>query len=218
MQNTDIESEHPTIEAVGLASTEACQCFWLPQRRTARKLSVSRMRHHHFRVRNIRRHFLHAVSNELVKTHDRLVIEDLHVAGMMRNRRLARAIGDAGWTELSRQILYKAKWRGGEIVIADRWYPSSQICSRCDARNSGLTLADRIYTCGCGHSLDRDLNAAANLARWAENQLSGSPDLQAGGRANNACRRIDTHGRPTRVGDVGSDDAGTDVQSAPPAA
>ena len=87
-----------------------------------------------------------------------------------------------------------------------------------DAQSSRLTLADRIYTCRCGHSLDRDLNAAANLARWAENQLSRSPDLQAGGRVNNACRRIDTHRRPTRVGDVSSHDAGTDVQSGSPAA
>lgn len=182
-----------------------------------RRRAVAMLARHHFRVRNVRRHFLHAVSNELVKNHDRLVIEDLHVIGMMRNRRLARAIGDAGWTELRGQILYKSRWRGAELAIAARWYPSSQICSRCDARNNRLTLADRIYTCSCGHRLDRDLNAAANLARWAQTQLSGPPDPQAGGRVNNACRRLDTHGLPTRVGDVSSDDAGTDVQGAPPA-
>jgi putative transposase len=71
----------------------------------------------------VRRHFLHQVSNALVKTHDRLVIEDLNVSGMLANRRLARAISDAGWTEFARQLKYKQAWRGGELVVADRWVP-----------------------------------------------------------------------------------------------
>jgi putative transposase len=147
-----------------------------------RRRAAARLARHHYRVRNVRRHFLHAVSNELIKAHDRLVIEDLNVTGMIRNRRLARAISDAGWTELARQLLYKATWRGSEVVIADRWYPSSQICSRCNARNRYLTLADRTFTCSCGHLLDRDRNAAANLARWGKEYDANSrtPKQEAG--------------------------------------
>ncbi|WP_433665341.1 RNA-guided endonuclease InsQ/TnpB family protein [Nocardia sp. CA-128927] len=133
-----------------------------------RRAAVARLGRHHARVRNIRQHFLHQVSTELVKTHDRLVLEDLNIAGMLHNRRLARAISDAGWAEFARMITYKQAWRGGTVVVADRWYPSSQLCSRCGARNSTLTLTDRVFRCGCGHELDRDHNAAVNLATWGE--------------------------------------------------
>jgi putative transposase len=121
-------------------------------------------RHHHH-IANIRRHFLHQVSNALVKTHDRLVIENLNVTGMLSNHRLARAISDAGWGEFARQLNYKQAWRGGGLVTADRWYPSSKLCPACGAINRNLTLTDRVFTCGCGHCADRDSNAAVNLAR-----------------------------------------------------
>jgi IS605 OrfB family transposase len=108
------------------------------------------------------------VSNALVKTHDRLVIENLNVTGMLANHRLARAISDAGWAQFARLLGYKQAWRGGQLAVADRWYPSSRLCSACGAINADLTLADRVFTCGCGHSADRDLNAAVNLARWGQ--------------------------------------------------
>ena len=133
-----------------------------------RRDAAARLGRHHHRVANVRRHFLHQVSNELVKTHDRLVIEDLNVAGMLANHRLARAISDAGWAEFARLLNYKQAWRGGQSSIADRWYPSSHLCSECGASARDLTLADRVFTCGCGHSADRDTNAAANLARWGQ--------------------------------------------------
>jgi len=75
----------------------------------------------------VRRHFVHQVSNELVKSHDRLVVENLNVRGMLRNRRLARVVSDAGWAEFARQLRYKQAWRGGELVIANRWFPSSKL-------------------------------------------------------------------------------------------
>ncbi len=128
--------------------------------------AAAKLGRHHHHVANVRRHYLHHMSNELVKTHDRLVIEDLNVTGMLRNHRLARAISDAGWAEFARQLGYKQAWRGGELVTADRWYPSSKLCPACGAINSDLTLADRVFSCGCGHSADRDANAAVNLARW----------------------------------------------------
>ncbi|MEV0106616.1 hypothetical protein AB0H42_09785 [Nocardia sp. NPDC050799] len=69
--------------------------------------------------------FLHQITNQLVKTHDRLVVEDLHVAGMLRNRRLARSIADTGWADFGRLLDYKQRWRSGTVVTADRWFPSS---------------------------------------------------------------------------------------------
>ena len=182
-----------------------------------------RLGRHHYRVANIRRHFLHQVSNELVKTHDRLVIENLNVAGMLRNRRLARAISDAGWAEFARLLKYKQGWRAGQVVEADRWYPSTRLCPQCGAVNAGMTLADRVFSCGCGHSADRDTNAATNLARWdqthhnAQRDLSRSPDPQAGGRATNARRRDGADQHPTCAGETSSVDAGTDVHTAPAA-
>ncbi|HEU0190443.1 MAG TPA: RNA-guided endonuclease TnpB family protein [Mycobacterium sp.] len=156
------------------------------QRRLAKSLSrkekgsrnhrdaAAKLGRHHRHVANMRKHFLHQVSNQLAKTHDRLVIEDLNIMGMMRNHRLARAIADAGWAEFARQLHYKQGWRGGRVIVADRWYPSSQLCSACGDRRTDLSLADRVFTCANGHRLDRDLNAAVNLARWGQSIVATS--------------------------------------------
>jgi putative transposase len=133
-----------------------------------RRDAAAKLGRHHHHVANVRRHFLHQVSNQLVKTHDRLVIEDLNVSGMLRNHRLAQAICDAGWAEFARLLGYKQKWRGGQLVTADRWYPSTRLCPVCGSIRHDMTLADRVFNCGCGHSADRDTNAAVNLARWAQ--------------------------------------------------
>ena len=98
----------------------------------------------------MRRHVPHQVSNELVKTHDRLVIENPNVSGMLANHRLARAISDAGWTEFARLLGYKLSWHSRTLLVADRWFPSCQIRSTCGERNTALTLADRIYTWPAG--------------------------------------------------------------------
>jgi putative transposase len=178
-----------------------------------RRRAAARLARHHYRVRNTRRHFLHAVSNELIKAHDRLVIENLNVTGMLRNRRVARAISDAGWSEMARQLSYKANWRGSEVAIADRWYPSSQICSRCNARNSYLTLADRTFACACGHLLDRDRNAAANLARWGEAHYANTrtPKQGAGSSMPTDGQALTT---PQCVGETSPNEVGTDVHAA----
>ena len=106
-----------------------------------------------------------------------IVIEDLNVAGMMRRkpgagqggRGLNRALADAGLGELRRQLGYKTAWYGCRLVVADRWYPSSNTCSACGAVKAKLALADRTYHCDrCNMVLDRDLNAAINLARLSE--------------------------------------------------
>ena len=96
-----------------------------------------------------------------------LVIEDLNVAGMVKNRHLSQSISDAAMAELSRQILYKATWHGVEVRVVDRFFPSSKTCSGCGLVKSDLDLSTRTYSCGtCGLVIDRDLNAAINLARW----------------------------------------------------
>jgi putative transposase len=98
-----------------------------------------------------------------------LVIEDLHVSGMMKNHRLAQAIGDVGFSEFKRQLLYKADWYGARVILADRWEPSSKRCSGCGWIDEDLTLSDRTFHCEqCGLVLDRDLNAAINLEKLAE--------------------------------------------------
>lgn len=185
-----------------------------------RKDAAARLGRHHHRVANVRRHFLHQVSNELVKTHDRIVFEDLNVAGMLSNHRLARAISDAGWAEFARLVRYKQAWRHGHLIEADRWYPSSQLCSICGQRRTDLTLADRVFTCPNGHVIDRDGNAAANLARWGQqHQHETSTDPRTPkqrGRVTKARRREGADQHP-RVGETSPNDAGTDVHTAPAA-
>jgi putative transposase len=184
-----------------------------------RRDAVAKLARHHHHVANTRRNFLHRVSNELVKTHDRLVIENLNVSGMLANHRLARAISDASWAEFARQLRYKQAWRCGTLVVADRWYPSSKLCAACGAIRGDLTLADRVFSCGCAYLADRDWNAAVNLARWGRthHDLYRSPDHQAGGRATNARRRDDADQHPSRAGETSPNDVRTEAQS-PPAA
>lgn len=186
-----------------------------------RRDAAAKLGRHHRHVANVRRHFLHRVSNELIKTHDRLVIEDLHVAGMLANHRLARAISDAGWSEFARLLKYKQAWRVGQLIEADRWYPSSQLCSICEDRRTDLSLADRVFTCANGHFIDRDTNAATNLARWAQahhTDLHLDPRTpKQRGRATNARRRDGADQHPSCAGETSPDDAGTDVHAAPAA-
>jgi putative transposase len=95
-----------------------------------------------------------------------VVLEDLFVAGMVRNHHLAKSISDAGMGELRRQVTYKAEWYGVELIIADRFYASSKTCSGCGQVKEALLLSERAYDCEhCGLSIDRDLNAAINLAK-----------------------------------------------------
>ncbi|MGA7132680.1 MAG: transposase [Mycobacterium sp.] len=181
-----------------------------------RRDAAAKLARHHHHVANVRHHFLHQVSGQLVKTHDRLVIEDLNVAGMLANRCLARAISDAGWAEFARMLCYKQAWRDGTIMIAERWYPSSRLCPACGSIRSDLNLADRVFTCGCGRSGDRDCNAAVNLARWGQMHHLDPRTPKQRGRAINA-RRRDGADQHARVGETSSKDAGTDVHAAPAA-
>ncbi|MFG1950506.1 RNA-guided endonuclease TnpB family protein [Micromonospora sp. NPDC048830] len=128
----------------------------------------ARLARAHARVANLRRDGLHKLTTRLAREHGTIAVEDLNVSGMLTNRRLARHIADAGFAELRRQLAYKAGWNGGRLIVADRWFPSSKTCSGCGTVRTKLALAERTYTCAtCGLVLDRDLNAARNLAALA---------------------------------------------------
>src|ERR1035437_4589337 len=138
-----------------------------------RQRARARLAKTHRKVSNTRRHLVHQASNALVDRCQVLVIENLNLAGMVRNRHLARSISDAAMGELSRQILYKARWHGVEVHVADRFFPSSKTCSGCGEIKSALDLSTRSYLCDdCGLVIDRDLNAAINLARWQPKEIS----------------------------------------------
>ncbi|MEH1874940.1 MAG: RNA-guided endonuclease TnpB family protein [Nostoc sp.] len=123
---------------------------------------------HHARVAAQRIDTLHKITTYLCKNHAKVVIEDLAVSNMVKNHKLSQVISDCGFSEFRRQLNYKAKKFGSEIIVADRFYPSSKTCSNC-GHIQDMPLKERIYSCGnCKHILDRDLNAAINLSRLAK--------------------------------------------------
>ena len=118
----------------------------------------------HRKVRDARRDFLHRASTGLVRDNDVIVIEDLVVKNMVRNRKLAKAISDCGWGEFRHQLEYKCERAGPELIVVDRWYPSSKTCSACGHLLAELSLSTRHWTCpSCGSRHDRDINAAKNI-------------------------------------------------------
>ncbi len=125
------------------------------------KIRLAKM---YLRVFNIRQDTLHKMTTYLAKSHGKVVIEDLNVSWMLKNRRLARAIADVGFYEFRRQLEYKCQWYGSELVVVSRTFPSSKMCSQCGHRKKDLSLSEREYHCEqCGLKVDRDLNAALNL-------------------------------------------------------
>lgn len=131
----------------------------------------------HAHIVRIRRDFCHKLTTRLCRENQAVVIENLNVKGMLANARLARAISDVGFYEIRRQLHYKAQRYGTVLVLADRWYPSSKLCSACGNKNSSLTLGTRTWTCSCGATHDRDVNAAINLQRLASGALEAQAAL-----------------------------------------
>ena len=139
----------------------------LPVSNNRRKSTATLARLHH-RIANVRVDFTHKLTTKLCRENQAVVIEDLNVKGMLANDRLSRAISDVGFGLFRQQMAYKAQRYGVRLVVADRWYPSSRLCSACGWKNEALTLKDREWTCAdCGTRHDRDLNAACNLKRLA---------------------------------------------------
>lgn len=126
--------------------------------------TVTKIGRLHHRICNVRRDALDKLTDGLCRKNQTVVIETLNVKGMMKNRRLARAISDVGFYEFKRELLYKSGLYGTEVVMADPFFPSSKTCSVCGWKNEDLTLSDRTFRCErCGNVMDRDLNAAQNL-------------------------------------------------------
>ncbi len=115
------------------------------------------------RVADRRRDFLHKLTTRLVHENQLIAVEELSVRNMVKNRSLARAISDASWRELRSMLEYKTAWYGRELVVIDRWFPSSKLCSACGAIAESLPLDVRSWQCGCGALHDRDVNAATNI-------------------------------------------------------
>jgi putative transposase len=144
-----------------------------------RQKSAAKLAHIHAHVVSVRADALHKATTALARKYETVVIEDLNVAGMTRNRRLARAISDQGFGQARRMLGYKTAWNGGSLIVANRWYPSSKTCSACGAAKAKLTLSERTYRCEpCGLILDRDVNAARNLLYLA---ASGAERVNACG-------------------------------------
>ncbi len=120
----------------------------------------------HRRIANLRKDTLHKLTTYLAKNHSRIVIEDLNVSGMMANHKLAASVQDMGFYEFRRQLEYKCALYGSQLIIADRWFPSSKTCSNCGTIKESLSLSERTFLCDdCGFTLDRDLNASINLMK-----------------------------------------------------
>ncbi len=129
----------------------------------------------HGRVADLRRDSTHKLTTTLAREYGTIVVEDLNIAGMVKNRRLARAIADAGWGEIRRQLTYKTERNGGRLIVADRWFASSKTCSGCGAVKAKLLLSERTYVCAsCGLVADRDENAAVNLAVYGRQVIAAS--------------------------------------------
>ena len=128
--------------------------------RGKQKLKVQKI---HMRISNIRKDTLHKITSYLTSEYKSIAIENLNVSGMLKNHKLSRAISDLGFYELRRQLEYKSKMYGNTLTVANRFFPSSKKCSSCGSIKKDLSLKERVYTCGCGILLDRDLNASLNL-------------------------------------------------------
>jgi putative transposase len=146
----------------------------------------------HRKTRDARKDFLHRTSTRLARGHDVIVIEDLTVSNMVKNRRLARAISDCGWGEFRRQLAYKCQRHGRELVVIDRRYPRSKTCSACGHRLAALSLATGRWTCpSCRARHDRDINAATNIL--------AAGLAAARGRPGDACGAGVRHSGTSRV-------------------
>ena len=162
------------------------------RKRRKAKLKLARL---HERIANIRRNSLHQLSTHIARRFHTIAIEDLNVKGMMANARLARSIADMGFRELRRQLDYKSAWRGGQVIVVDRWFPSSKLCSCCGYKHDTLGLGTRQWTCPVCHiQHDRDVNAAINL----KNQAVSSTVSACGGEGAGLVREPEAKPAPAK--------------------
>jgi len=159
------------------------------------------------RVADQRRDSTHKLTTMLARTFETVVVEDLFVAGMAGNHSLARHVADASFGQIHRQLEYKTAWNGGRVVVVDRWFPSSKTCSGCGAVKAKLALSERSYVCmACGMVLDRDLNAAKNLAAMGEAMVAGSGPETLNGRGGQGVLALPVKRQPgtAQTGNTGT--------------
>ena len=165
--------------------------------------AVKKLQKIHARISHIREDAVHKATTWLAKSKSVIVLEDLNVRGMLKNRHLSKSVSDASFGMFRRQVEYKACWYGSTVLIADRFYPSSKTCSRCGCVKIELKLSERVFTCdACGLVVDRELNASRNLenlaASWAESL--------------NACKRGEHWLPHNRGGETALDEAGIELR------
>ncbi|MDT7783415.1 MAG: putative transposase [Pseudonocardiales bacterium] len=152
--------ERQDRRALAHAQRALCRKQIGSKNRTKARIKVGRV---HARIADRRADHLHKITTRLVRETQTLVIEDLAVSNMVSNRRLARAISDAGWRQFRQMLEYKAAWYGRDLIVVDRWFPSSKLCSVCGTLAADMPLRVRTWTCSCGAHHDRDVNAARNI-------------------------------------------------------
>lgn len=150
-----------------------------------REKAKQRLAKLHYRISNIRKDALHKITSQIINENQVIVLEDLKVSNMLKNHKLAQAISDVGFYEFRRQIEYKAKWYGKQVVFVNTFYPSSKLCSSCGWKNINLTLTDRIFECKvCDNKICRDFNAAKNLENFYRDSLSRIDASEDGSSSN----------------------------------
>lgn len=143
---------------------ELCRRTKGGKNREKTKLKLAKI---HYRISSIRSDTLHKLTTYLAKNHSEIWMEDLNISGMLKNHKLASAISDCSFYEFKRQLEYKTAWYNSKLCLVDRWFPSSQLCSKCGAKQS-MPLNQRQYNCSvCSLSIDRDLNASINILNYA---------------------------------------------------
>ena len=168
--NDGFAAENPTFfresqAKLKHAQRHLCRKIKGSMRRKKAKLKVARI---HNIIANQRKTFIQQITTQLIDIYDFIAIEDLNVAGMIKNRKLAKSLSDAAFSEFYATLSYKAAWYGKKVVKVDRWFASSKTCSCCGWKNEKLTLADRVFNCPiCGLSKNRDLNASENILKEA---------------------------------------------------
>lgn len=123
------------------------------------------------RINNVKKDYLHKITTNLIQNYQYITIEDLQVSNMIKNRNLSKSISQSNWRQFRTMLEEKAESYGNTIIIADKWFPSTQLCSNCGqvlTKENKMKLSDRWYKCDCGHEMDRDYNAAVNLKLYGK--------------------------------------------------
>ena len=170
-----------------MSKVESREARGVIKRSKNRCKSARRLAKLHAVIANIRRDAIHKLTTRLCRENQAIVLEDLAVKNMSRNRKLARSVLDAGWAEIRRQLTYKAEIFACQVVVVDRFFPSSKMCHSCGIINDELKLSDRVFRCVCGYNEDRDVNAARNIHTVGLAEIHAWGEEGSGNGTENHC-------------------------------